>query len=84
MIHIKALEPADIGEAVAIWNDMVEEGIAFPQLELLDAESGRAFFASQSFTGVAVNDETGEVLGFTSYIPTTLGAAGTSATRATQ
>lgn len=39
---------ADLGQMITIWNEIVEEGIAFPQEECLDMESGRDFFASQS------------------------------------
>ena len=38
---------------IAIWNEVVEEGMAFPQEELLDGETGAAFFAAQSYCGVA-------------------------------
>ena len=47
----------DLPEMIRIWNGIVEEGIAFPQEELLTAESGREFFASQSHCGVAVDDK---------------------------
>lgn len=41
---------------IRIWNEVVEEGIAFPQEELLDMTSGAKFFASQNYTGAAVED----------------------------
>ena len=44
-----------------IWNEVVEDGIAFPQEELLDMESGAEFFASQSYTGVAAVKMSGSV-----------------------
>lgn len=34
----------DIESMIHIWNEVVEEGVAFPQLELLDAVSGKEFF----------------------------------------
>lgn len=37
----------------AIWNEVVESGLAFPQDTPLDKQQARAFFASQSFTAVA-------------------------------
>ncbi len=43
----------DIDDLIRIWNEVVEEGNAFPQEECLDRDSGPAFFASQSHTGVA-------------------------------
>ncbi len=38
---------------ISIWNEVVEDGIAFPQEENLTEETGAAFFASQSYAGVA-------------------------------
>lgn len=64
----------DVPAMVRIWNEVVEEGVAFPQEEFLDEESGRAFFAAQSCCSVAVAD--GRVVGLTFSTPTTLvGAA---------
>ena len=53
--------PADIVELIRIWNEVVEEGIAFPQEECLTVESGTAFFAAQSYTGVA--ESNGRIVG---------------------
>lgn len=39
----------DLPEIIRIWNEVVEEGIAFPQEELLDSESGVHFFSAQSY-----------------------------------
>lgn len=50
-IRIREYTEADAEEAVRIWNHIVEEGAAFPQLELLTAETGNRFFSEQSFTG---------------------------------
>ena len=36
----------DLPEIIRIWNEVVEEGIAFPQEELLDSESGVHFFSA--------------------------------------
>ena len=46
----------DIPEMISVWNEVVNEGNAFPQEELLDERSGAEFFASQSRCGVAVDD----------------------------
>ena len=43
----------DIADMIAIWNEVIEEGNAFPHEEMLDEESAKEFFASQSYTGVA-------------------------------
>ena len=67
---------ADTEEAIAIWNDVVRDGVAFPQTEELDAESGRAFFESQSFTGIAKDMETGVVVGLYILHPNNIGRCG--------
>ena len=41
---------------VTIWNEVVENGVAFPQEDTLDEVTGKVFFESQSYCGVAVDD----------------------------
>ena len=53
---IRKFEDKDLSAMIAIWNEIVEEGIAFPQEEPLTSETGKAFFESQSYTGVADDD----------------------------
>ena len=65
---------SDMDSMIRIWNEVVEEGIAFPQEECLDRESGTAFFASQSYTGVA--EEQGEILGMYILHPNNVGRCG--------
>ena len=60
---IRKYEEKDLTSMVKIWNEIVEEGIAFPQEEFLTAESGKKFFASQTYTGVAQEEDTGRILG---------------------
>ena len=64
----------DVPAMVRIWNEVVEEGVAFPQEEFLDEESGRAFFAAQSCCGVAVAD--GRVVGLYILHPNNVGRCG--------
>ena len=45
-IQIRKYGEKDIPAMVKIWNEVVEDGIAFPQLEVLTEESGREFFIS--------------------------------------
>lgn len=47
----------DLAEMIHIWNVVVEEGIAFPQENVLDQSSGTDFFGSQSYCGVAEDNE---------------------------
>ena len=47
-VKIKKYEKTDLKDAVKIWNQVVEDGVAFPQTEPLHQESGHAFFDEQS------------------------------------
>ena len=60
-MQIRKYQETDLPEMTAIWNEVVEEGIAFPQEECLTEDTGGNFFASQSYTGVAEND--GKIVG---------------------
>lgn len=60
-MEIRKYRESDIPEMVRIWNKVVEEGVAFPQEEYLDAESGKKFFSEQSYCGVA--EHNGSVVG---------------------
>ena len=64
----------DLAAMIAIWNEVVEDGIAFPQEELLTEDSGRAFFASQSCCGVA--EENGSIYGLYILHPNNVGRCG--------
>ena len=59
---------------VAIWKEVVEDGIAFPQEKLLTLETGSAFFAGQSYTGVAETDNI--VIGLYILHPNNIGRCG--------
>ncbi len=73
-MNIRSYNEQDIPAMVRIWNEVVEEGVAFPQLEGLDAESGRAFFAAQTYCGVA--EEEGNVVGLYILHPNNIGRCG--------
>ena len=64
-----------IGGALEVWNEVVTDGIAFPQEELLDELSGDEFFTGQSFTGLAL-DESGVVIGLYILHPNNVGRCG--------
>ncbi len=72
---IREYRKEDLPSMVEIWNEVVEEGVAFPQLDLLDAVTGEAFFASQTYNGVA-EDETGNVVGLYILHPNNIGRCG--------
>lgn len=71
---IRKYEEKDLEAMIGIWNEVVEEGIAFPQEECLDKETGAEFFASQSYTAVAEID--GKIMGLYILHPNNVGRCG--------
>lgn len=72
-IEIRKYEERDLSAMNAIWNEVVSEGIAFPQEECLTEAAGKLFFAEQSYCGVAEETETGEILGLYILHPNNVG-----------
>lgn len=75
-IIVRPYETKDIPAMCVIWNEVVEDGIAFPQMDPLDEVSGAAFFHEQSFNGLACEEEIGEVLGLYILHPNNVGRCG--------
>lgn len=75
-IIIRKYEEKDIPAMISVWNEVVEEGIAFPQEECLDEVSGKAFFEGQSYSGVAEDTKTGTILGLYILHPNNVGRCG--------
>lgn len=75
-IVIRAYEEKDLSEMIRIWNEVVEEGIAFPQEEILDNRTGKKFFASQTYSAVAVDIETDKICGLYILHPNNVGRCG--------
>lgn len=71
---IRAFEEKDIPAMISIWNEIVEEGIAFPQEDTLNEDTGKAFFESQSYTGVA--EDNGRIVGLYILHPNNVGRCG--------
>lgn len=59
---------------IAIWNEVVEDGIAFPQEELLTEKTGAEFFGLQTYCGVA--EENGTIYGLYILHPNNIGRCG--------
>lgn len=74
-LEIRAYREQDLPEMIRIWNEIVEEGLAFPQEEPLDPASGRAFFAGQTYSAVAV-DRSGHIYGLYILHPNNVGRCG--------
>ena len=64
----------DLAQMIVIWNEVVEDGIAFPQEDLLNEVTGKEFFEFQSYTGVAEND--GQIVGLYILHPNNVGRCG--------
>ncbi len=73
---VRKYEEKDVPEMVSLWNEVVEEGVAFPQEEYLTESTGRAFFAQQSYCGVAQEQGTGKILGLYILHPNNIGRCG--------
>ncbi len=73
-MEIREWKESDLEQMIFIWNEVVEEGVAFPQEELLNEDSGREFFRAQSWCGVA--EEDGELAGLYILHPNNVGRCG--------
>lgn len=74
-MNVRPYKSDDIPFMIKIWNQVVEEGIAFPQENVLNMEEGREFFKSQTHCGVAVSDD-GEIVGMYILHPNNVGRCG--------
>lgn len=75
-IKVRKYTIQDTLAAIEIWNQVVEDGVAFPQEEMLNEETGRQFFEEQSYTGIAYDEESGEIAGLYILHPNNVGRCG--------
>ena len=75
-IEVRAYEEKDLPAMIQIWNEVVEEGIAFPQEELLTLHTGKQFFASQTYNAVAICTDTRKICGLYILHPNNVGRCG--------
>lgn len=71
MLELRPYRREDVEEMVAIWNEVVTDGIAFPQMDAMDVAEGIEFFFGQTHCGVAVED--GRVRGLYILHPNNVG-----------
>jgi ribosomal protein S18 acetylase RimI-like enzyme len=76
MITIRKYKHQDMAPAMDIWNEVVREGVAFPQVEELTKQEADSFFTSQSHTAVAEDNDTGEIVGLYILHPNNVGRCG--------
>ncbi len=74
-MQIREYRQQDLDEMISIWNEVVEDGIAFPQEDCLNIETGSEFFAAQTYVAVA-EDEDGRVVGLYILHPNNIGRCG--------
>lgn len=75
-IQIRKYQSSDATVAAKIWNQVVDDGLAFPQEEDLTTESGDKFFQEQTYTGIAVDTDTEEIVGLYILHPNNVGRCG--------
>lgn len=73
-IVLREFRQEDIPAMINIWNTVIAEGNAFPQLTGLDITNAEEFFGMQSYTGVAADEE--ELLGLYILHPNNVGRCG--------
>lgn len=74
-IIIRKYNKDDVEQMTEIWNEVVREGIAFPQEECL-GDDAVSFFASQTYCGVAEDSDSGKILGLYILHPNNVGRCG--------
>lgn len=71
---IRQYQPADVAAMAEIWNEVVRDGVAFPQENELDPDAAATFFGEQTYCGVAEAD--GRILGLYILHPNNVGRCG--------
>ena len=64
-----------VKESMEIWNNIIEDGVYFPQIDVLkDTEEADKYFSSQDYTGLSIEDE--KVYGVYILHPNNIGRCG--------
>ncbi len=75
-VVIKKFESSYLLDTMRIWNEVIDEGVAFPQLNRLTESEAEAFFNEQTYTGLAIDTERDAVLGLYILHPNNVGRCG--------
>ena len=75
-IIIREYTEADTEAIGEIWNQVVDEGVAFPQEERLTNKTAKEFFSEQTYTGVAEDSDSGKAVGLYILHPNNVGRCG--------
>ncbi len=73
-MEVRVFDESDLPQMAEVWNEVVRDGVAFPQEDELDFDSAREFFRSQTHAAVAVEDD--QVLGLYILHPNNVGRCG--------
>ena len=73
-VTVREFRKGDTPSLIEIWNTVVEEANAFPQVTGLKEEEAAGFFSSQTYTGVA--ELGGEIVGLYILHPNNIGRCG--------
>lgn len=72
-IIVREYTKKDLTYITDIWNEIVNEGNAFPQTELLNSVTANKFFSEQTYTAVAEDTDTGKIYGLYILHPNNVG-----------
>ncbi len=75
-ITVRKYSKKDIVYMTNIWNEVVNEGNAFPQEECLSEQTAVPFFESQTHCGVAFDQDSGTIFGLYILHPNNVGRCG--------
>lgn len=73
---VRVYEKSDLDAMIQIWNEVVEEGVAFPQEEFLNHKTGTEFFALQTYAAVAEDESSRIIHGLYILHPNNVGRCG--------
>ncbi|HIU79169.1 MAG TPA: GNAT family N-acetyltransferase [Candidatus Avilachnospira avicola] len=73
-MQVRGYRDEDLEAMTAIWNEVIEDGEAFPQEEILTVDTASEFFSAQTYTAVA--EEEGKVVGLYILHPNNVGRCG--------
>lgn len=75
-VKIREYKKDDADALMKIWNQVVENGVAFPQEEPLTEDNADTFFRQQTYTGVAEDKDSGDIVGMYILHPNNVGRCG--------
>ena len=75
-IIIREYTETDTEAIGKIWNQVVDECVAFPQEERLTDKTAKEFFSEQTYTGVAEDGDSGKTVGLYILHPNNVGRCG--------